>query len=82
MTQNATQAKKSRSFTVGVSFRLSSYYSLVEILKKIKKTKNKTADFFVNTRISVNFFQKKAKITISLFMKNSRNNNIILGFSI
>ena len=28
MTQNATQAKKSRSFTVGVSFRLSSYYSL------------------------------------------------------
>ena len=29
MTQNARQAKKSRSFTVGVSFRLSSYYSLV-----------------------------------------------------
>ena len=29
MTQNATQAKKSRSFTVGVSFRLSSYYSLL-----------------------------------------------------
>ena len=28
MTQNATQAKKSRSFTVGDSFRLSSYYSL------------------------------------------------------
>ena len=28
MTQNATQAKKSRSFTVGASFRLSSYYSL------------------------------------------------------
>ena len=28
MTQNATQAKKSRSFTVGVSFQLSSYYSL------------------------------------------------------
>ena len=28
MTQNATQAKKSRSFTVGVSFRLSPYYSL------------------------------------------------------
>ena len=28
MTQNAKQAKKSRSFTVGVSFRFSSYYSL------------------------------------------------------
>ena len=25
--------------------------------KKQKKTKNKTADFFVNTHISVNFFQ-------------------------
>ena len=24
---------------------------------------------------------KKAKITISYFMKNSKNNNIILGFS-
>ena len=29
MTQNATQANKSRSFTEGVNFRLSSYYSLV-----------------------------------------------------
>ena len=27
------------------------------------------------------FFSKKAKITKSLFMKNSRNNYIILGFS-
>ena len=25
---------------------------------------------------------KKAKITISFFMKNSKNNNIILGFSV
>ena len=33
MTQNATQAKKSRSFIVGVSFRLSSYYSLMVTLK-------------------------------------------------
>ena len=33
MTQNATQAKKSRSFTVGVTFRLSSYYSLMAIEK-------------------------------------------------
>ena len=51
-------------------------------LKKTKKKQKKTADFFVNTCISVKFFQKKAKITKSLFMKNSRNNNIILGFSI
>ena len=35
MTQNATQAKKSRSFTVGVSFRLSSYYSLLWVLNII-----------------------------------------------
>ena len=35
MTQNAMQAKKSRSFTVGVSFRLSSYYSLVPEGKQV-----------------------------------------------
>ena len=35
MTQNATQAKKSRSFTVGVGFRLSSYYSLDPTQPKI-----------------------------------------------
>ena len=33
MTQNATQAKKSMSFTVGVSFRLSSYYSVYKSCK-------------------------------------------------
>ena len=33
MTQYAKQAKKSRSFTVGVSFRLTSYYSLLETLQ-------------------------------------------------
>ena len=43
--------------------------------------KTKTADFFVNTCISVKFFQKKARLSVSFFMKNSRNNNIILGFS-
>ena len=38
MTQNATQAKKSRSFTVGVNFRLSSYYSVQKVsdMKKMK----------------------------------------------
>ena len=39
MTQNATQAKKSRYFTVGVSFRLSSYYSLYNSSKQIRKRK-------------------------------------------
>ena len=34
--------------------------------KKLKKTKTKTADFFVNTRISVKFFKK------------SQNDNIII----
>ena len=33
-------------------------------MQKTEKPKTKTADFFVNTHISVNFFQKKAKITI------------------
>ena len=50
--------------------------------RNTKKLKPKPADFFVNTCISVKFFQKKEKITKLLFMKNSRNNNIILGFSI
>ena len=27
------------------------------------------------------FFSKKAKITIYFFVKNSKNNNIVLGFS-
>ena len=49
--------------------------------RNTKKLKNKTADFFVNTRILVKLFQKKAKIIMSFFMKNSKNNNIILGFS-
>jgi hypothetical protein len=37
MTQNAMQAKKSRSFTVGVSFRLSSYYSLISIFNSYQQ---------------------------------------------
>ena len=49
--------------------------------RNTKKPKTKTADFFVNTHISVNFFSKKAKITISFFRRKSKNNNIILGFS-
>ena len=45
-----------------------------------KKPKIQTADFFVNIGILVKLY-KKAKIIISFFMKNSQNNNIILGFS-
>ena len=38
--------------------------------------------FFINNnRILVKLFQKKARITIYFFLKNSKNNNIILGFS-
>ena len=48
--------------------------------RNTKKPKTKTADFFVNTHISV-FFSKKAKITTSFCRKKSKNNNIILGFS-
>ena len=50
--------------------------------RNTKKLKTKPADSLINTSISVKFFSKKAKITKSLFMKNSKNNNIILGFSI
>ena len=41
MTQNATQAKKSRSFTVGVSFWLSSYYSLSPTIKQSNRDRVK-----------------------------------------
>ena len=44
----------------------------------LKNKKKKPADFC----ISVNFFSKKGKVTKPLFMKKSRNNNIILGFSV
>ena len=47
--------------------------------RNTKKQKTKTADFFVNTHISVNFFQKKAKITISFFRRKSKNNNIVVA---
>ena len=43
-----------------------------------KKPKTKTADFFCYFSQIVS---KKAKIITSLIMKNSKNNNIILGFS-
>ena len=36
MTQNATQAKKSRSFTVGVSFQLSPIITLCQNLSLVK----------------------------------------------
>jgi hypothetical protein len=48
--------------------------------KKLKNQKLKQL-IFQHPYFS-HLFSKKAKITISLFMKNSRNNNIILGFSI
>ena len=41
MTQNATKAKKSRSFTVGVSFWLSSYYSLSPTIKQSNRERVK-----------------------------------------
>ena len=50
------------------------------LTKKTNKPKTKTADHFVNARISSQIFSKKAKI-IYFFYENSKNNNIILGFS-
>ena len=46
MTQNAMQTKKSRSIHAGVSFRLSSYYSL---LIECKSNTNDTAQFLQKT---------------------------------
>ena len=43
--------------------------------KKTKKPKTKKQSYFSQ------IVSKKAKITILFFMKNSKNNNIILGFS-
>ena len=49
--------------------------------KKIKKIKNKMLSFYKQQSYFSQIVSKKAKITISFFMKNSKNNNIILGFS-
>ena len=49
--------------------------------RNTKKPKTKTADFFVNTGNFSQIVSKKAKMIICFFMKNSKNNNIILGFS-
>ena len=46
-----------------------------------KKPKTKTAHFFCKHSYFRQIFSKKAKKTISFFMKNSKNNNIILGLS-
>ena len=49
--------------------------------RNTKKPKTKTADFFVNTGLFSQIVSKKAKIVIYFFMKKSKNDNIILGFS-
>ena len=50
---------------------------LIYPLDKLNTKKLKTKQLYF-----IQIFSKKAKITKLLFMKNSRNNNIILGFSI
>ena len=49
--------------------------------KKIKKPKTKMLSFYKQQSYFSQIVSKKAKITISFFMKNSKNKNIILGFS-
>ena len=44
--------------------------------RNTKKPKTKTGDFFVNTLISVNFFQKKPTNNI-IFHEKFQNNDII-----
>ena len=54
---------------------------IVEILKNKNKTKTKMLSFYKQQSYFSQIVSKKAKITILFFMKNSKNNNIILGFS-
>ena len=49
--------------------------------KKLKKTKTKMLSFYKQQSYFSQIVSKKAKITISFFLTNSKNNNIILGFS-
>ena len=49
--------------------------------KKPKNPKTKLLSFYKQQSYFSQIVSKKAKITISFFMKNSKNNNIILGFS-
>ena len=46
-----------------------------------KKPKTKMLSFYKQQSYFIQIVSKKAKITISFFMKNSKNNNINLGFS-
>ena len=48
--------------------------------KKTKKPKTKMLSFYKQQSYFSQIVSKKAKITISFFMKNSKNKNIILGF--
>ena len=49
--------------------------------KKLKNPKLKCRGFYKQQSYFRKIVLKKAKITISFSMKNSKNNNIILGFS-
>ena len=49
--------------------------------RKTKKPKTKMLSFYKQQSYFSQIDSKKAKITISFFMKNSKNNNIILSFS-
>ena len=49
--------------------------------RNTKKPKTKMLSFYKQQSYFSQIVSKKAKITISFFMKNSKNNNIILGFS-
>ena len=47
----------------------------------MRKPKTELLSFYKQQSYFSQIVSKKAKITISFFMKNSKNNNIILGFS-
>ena len=49
--------------------------------RSTKNKKQKLNCFYKQRSYFSQIVSKKAKITIKFFMKNSKNNNIILGFS-
>ena len=71
-----------RKFSTGITERFIKNLWSIHWINEILKNQKPNQLIFCKHLYFSQIFSKKAKITKSLFMKNSRNNNIILGFSI
>ena len=69
------------SFIWSELFEKLMFYPLDSRNTKKQKTKTKLLGFYKQRSYFSQIVSKKAKITISFFMKNSKINNIIWGFS-